>query len=321
VNRRFGTGLLVWLLLGSLACLAHAEDAELRPGCVAHFATDAEAAQVIGAKDDFIQRLSPFDRAARMKTDQPVSEDRFLAFLKSNVSAWADTDEPRVQNAINALRPELEKLSVPFPNKIDFIKTTGAEEGHAFYTRDTAIIMPGAQIVAASPDLLKKTIAHELFHILSRNNPELREKLYQSIGFVHCDEVQLPPDLAARKITNPDAPRNDHAIRLQFGGKEVLAVPILLSNSDKYDRAKGGEFFDYMQLKFLVIQPSPGAKPPQLLDPAYVSHFFEQVGRNTEYIIHPEEILAENFSQIVTGQTGVRSPEVQNKMRELLETK
>ena len=200
------------------------------------------------------------------------------------------------------------------------IKTTGDEEGHAFYTRDTAIIMPGPETEKASIDVLKKTIAHELFHILSRTNPDVREQLYQAIGFSKCDEVQLPADLASRKITNPDAPRNDHALQLHFGGKEFPAVPILLSTSEKYDPKRGGEFFNYLQFKFL-LPPKPGTDKPELVDPAYVSGFFEQIGHNTEYVIHPEEILAENFALLVLGATDVKSPEILAKIRQLVEQK
>lgn len=303
-----------------LAETASAAEIPIRTGCVAHFASGFEAAQILGQKDDFIERLSPFDRAARLKTDQPVSEERYLAFIKTAVRAWPDAEEVKIEQAIAAIRPSLEKISLRFPSKVDFIKTNGSEEGGAYYTRDTAIVMPGAEVDKASSDMLKKTIAHELFHILSRTNPEIREKLYQAIGFSKCDEVQLAPDVAIRKITNPDAPRNDHAIQLRFGGKEVAAVPILLSTSEKYDPSRGGEFFNYLQVKFLVPGKNEGAKP-ELIDPAEVSGFFEQIGRNTEYIIHPEEILADNFALIVVGSGNVKSLDVLDKIRALVQSK
>src|SRR5919197_5885540 len=162
---------LSWIALNAHA----AGDVELRKGCTAHFASVTEAAAILGQKDDFIQRLSPFDRAARMKTDKPVSEEEFLRFVKTNAAAWSESEQAKVEAAIGALRPALETLPIAFPNKITFIKTTGAEEGGAFYTRDTAVMMPAKQIDAADGELLKRTIAHELFHILSRTNPELRE--------------------------------------------------------------------------------------------------------------------------------------------------
>ena len=294
-----------------------AADADLRTGCSAHFASKLEAVEILGQRDDFIQRLSPFDRAARMKTDKSVSEEEFLRFVKANVSAWSDAERAKVEGAIATLRPAFERLTISFPKKILFIKTTGAEEGGAFYTRHTAIVMPEKAIDEADTGLLKKTIAHELFHILSRSNSMLREKLYKTIGFTNCGEIHFPSELEARKITNPDAPRNDHAIRLRVGENEVSAVPILFSNAPNYDPARGGEFFSYLQFSFLLITKKPSAQS-QLAAPNEVSGFFEQVGRNTNYVIHPEEILADNFALIILNEHNVPSPDILEKIRRAL---
>jgi hypothetical protein len=52
-----------------------------------------------------------------------------------------------------------------------------------------------------------------------------------------------------------------------------------------------------------------------------VSGFYEQVGRNTEYIIHPEEILADNFAMLVMGDQNVPSPEILRKVQGVLTQK
>jgi hypothetical protein len=57
---------------------------------------------------------------------------------------------------------------------------------------------------------------------------------------------------------------------------------------------------------------------PKLVGPQAISGFFEQVGRNTQYIIHPEEILADNFALLILGEQNVPSPEVLEKMRKVL---
>jgi len=163
------------------------------------------------------------------------------------------------------------------------------------------------------PERLRATISHELFHVLSRTNPELRDRLYAVIGFETCRELEIPAELRSRKITNPDAPRNQHCIRLEAAGKQEWAIPILLANSETYDRERGGQFFNYLELWFLVVErrgngvdvmPVYEAARPKLLQLREVSRFFEQVGRNTNYIIHPEEILADNFALLVTGHAG-----------------
>src|ERR1051326_4385906 len=306
------------IALSSVALSASAAtDLDLRTGCTAHFASSAEAAEILGQRDEFIQRLSPFDRAARMKTDKSVSEEEFLKFVKANAAEWTGAEQKRIGTAIAALRPALDQLPVAFPKRIIFVKTTGLEEGRAFYTRDTAIMMPETETTSASEELLRKTIAHELFHILSRTNPELREKLYQLIGFSSCREIDFPDELKARKITNPDAPRNDHAIRVRANGKEVSVVPILFSSVPNYDPVRGGEFFNYLQLGFLQLSKDSMARG-EILTPQQLSGFFEQVGRNTNYIIHPEEILAENFALLMIGKRDVPSPDILEKMRRAL---
>jgi hypothetical protein len=49
-----------------------------------------------------------------------------------------------------------------------------------------------------------------------------------------------------------------------------------------------------------------------------VPDYARQIGRNTPYTIHPEEILAENFALLVRGETDVPSPEVLRRMEDVL---
>jgi hypothetical protein len=255
-----------------------------------------------------------------------VSEQEYLQFVTKNVLEWTSQEKAVVQAAWETLVPQLEKFSLPFPDTIYFVKTTGDEEGGAEYTRSNAIILPSSAL-APTGDSLRGTIAHELFHVLSRHSPALREKLYAVIGFQPCGEIPFPPGLAPRKITNPDAPRNDHCIRLQAGQESVWAVPILFSKSPRYDISKKGPFFDYLEMKFLVVQKTGDsaatydASDPRLLDVSEVRGFFEQVGRNTDYIIHPEEILADNFEFLLIGKSSLPSPEVQRNLAAALSSR
>lgn len=321
------------LLLATLAfacCLPCLASADIPLGSTkVHFASQSEGRQILTAKDDFILRLSPFDRAARMKTDKTISEGKLLEFIGTNVVDWTKDERQTLQAVIETIQPFLRDLPLSLPPTVLLIKTTGAEEGNAAYTRGTAIVLPKIELVKSAKEL-ERVICHELFHILSRQYPELREKLYQVIGFTKCNEIKLPPELERRRITNPDAPRNDHFIRLQIDGRESLTVPILLSNTEKYDVERGGEFFNYLQLQFLVVEKSNGSGSlkvvseglsPKLVGMEHVSGFMEQVGRNTDYIIHPEEILAENFVLLVLNEPNVNSPEILRELREILSRK
>jgi hypothetical protein len=286
------------------------------------FATIQQGREILTKRDDFVLVLSPFDRAARMKTDQNVSEQDYLDFVARNVLDWDADEKELVQSALSDLQPRLDALALPFPEKILFIKTTGAEEGGAEYTRGNAIILPQSAVKKTSASL-RNIIAHELFHVLSRQNPALKEKLYAVIGFQNCGEITFPPALAERKITNPDAPKNDHCIKIKIGDESVWAVPILFSQSARYDVARGGEFFQYLNLQFLVVERKEAGlsatatydpSHPRLLSADQISGFYEQVGHNTGYIIHPEEILADNFKLFLLQKKDVPSPEILQKL-------
>jgi hypothetical protein len=307
-----------------LACRASA-DIPLG-GSSVHFATQSEGRQILTKKDEFIQRLGPFDRSARMKTDKAVSEDEFLRFVKRNVIDWTEEERQTVQIAVEAIQPLLRELPLSLPRIVQFIKSTGAEQGYAAYTQGTAIVLHKDDLGKSQKDL-QRLICHELFHILSRHNPGLRERLYGIIGFSKCNEIDLPPELKRRKLTNPDAPRNDYFIRVQIDGRESLVVLILLSSVETYDVQRGGEFFAYIQLQFLVVEKSGGSQnfkivyegsSPKLVGLQNISGFMEQVGRNTDYVIHPEEILADNFALLVLDEHNVASPEILQKMRAVL---
>ena len=314
-----------------LLCLAGYSQGEIKlgPQTAFVFATLETGKRILTARDEFIMRLSPFDRAARMKTDKEVSEKDFLEFLGRNVLSWSEGEKQKTASALQDITSRLERFSHRFPPSIYLIMTTGSEEGGAAYTRDSAIVIPRAEI-EGSPAMLQRMLCHEFFHILTRNDPALREQLYNTIGFTRCQEIEFPQNLKSRKITNPDAPRNDYGIFIKKEGKMYWAVPILFSSRETYDVKLGGEFFNYLQFQFLLAErhdAQPGETPvfdagkPQLADPQQISGFFEQVGRNTSYLLHPDEILADNFALLVLGKKDVASREILEKMEKVLSEK
>lgn len=275
-------------------------------------ASPEQARSVLVARDDFVGRLSPFDRAARLKTAADVSEPQYLAFVSNNVLPWEDgANRSRVTQALATVTSRLAELGIALPGNILVVRTTGREEGGAAYTRGHAIVLPDTVVADPKQDLIK-VISHETFHIFSRSNEALRARAYKAIGFTTCPDFQFPADLADRKITNPDAPRNDHWIEIQYHGAPARAIPILFASTPRYDQQKGGEFFEYLQFRLALVSGS-GIR---LVDVSEVRGFFEQVGRNTDYIIHPEEILADNFALLFVKTASLPSPTIpQNVLR------
>jgi hypothetical protein len=318
---------LICLCIALVSSICSAADVPFGTKTAIHFASVSEGQKILTAKDEFVRHLSPFDRSARLKSDKPVSEDEYLAFVGKNVTEWTAEELRALEAAFKVIQGSSREFPLAFPATIQVIKTTGSEEGNAAYTRGTAIVLPKSEL-AKNQNELTKLVCHELFHILSRHNPGLRDELYGIIGFVRCEDLEFPRELAARKITNPDGPRNDHFIRLEIDGQKRTAIPVLFSKTETYDVARGGEFFEYLDFQFLVVDvTSPRPKvdyensAPKLVGPRAVSGFLEQVGRNTQYLIHPDEILADNFALLILGEQSVQSPEVLEKMKTVLARK
>jgi hypothetical protein len=292
------------------------------------FATQEEGQAVLSSRDEFVARLSPFDRAARLKTNRQVSEQEYLLFVRASVMAWSDeAEKKRVAQAAAQVERFLSDLGIPVPDA-RLVRTNGKEEGGAAYTRGNVVVLSSYVLNDPKQDLVE-TISHELFHIISRHDPALRNKLYKSIGFEECAEFSLPAALASRRITDPDAPRNDHCIRLRIHGKSVWATPVLYADHERYDLKKGGAFFDYLQFKLAIADQrgKTAAGPPisantgtRFVDVDDVSGFYEQVGKNTDYIIHPEEILADNFAFLATKKKGLPSPGIPAEMLRIFQT-
>lgn len=304
--------------------VTHAGDLKINAKTKVAFADAKKAKEILTEKDEFIAALSPFDRSVRMKTDQAVSEEEFLFFLGENTLDWKEGERNRITGLIESLRPKLERYALELPDTIWMIKITN-DLGGAPHTRQNAIILP--EVVLDGPlDNLEHTIPHELFHVYTRHRPKVRDSFYGIIGFKPCGEVPFPEELAPIKCTNPDAPFNRHYIEVTYQGKKLKAVPILYANEPHYDKEKGGTLFDYIEFKLLAVEEKEGKWTPRyrdggpfLVDLMEVKGYFEQTGRNTLYIIHPEEILAVNFDYLVNGRKNLPTPRVLDEMRKLLE--
>lgn len=289
-------------------------------------ASEDESREALARKDVFLDSLSPFDRAVRLKSAREVSQEEYQRHVSAQVRPWTDDDRQRLDRALAPLTEKLAQWSLPWPKEVLLVKTSGDEEpGASGYCRGPAVVLAG-RVVNQPPERLADLVCHELFHVLSNQNPALRRKLYAIVGFEPCTPIVYPAPLAARRITNPDAPTADYFIRVEADGRPVAAVPILYSATERYDPAKGGGLFDYLTFRLLAIDktgerwaPALTDGHPVLLEPDKTPSYQDQLGRNTKYIIHPEEVLADNFVLLVRERTDVPSPQVLRKMRAALQ--
>ena len=54
------------------------------------------------------------------------------------------------------------------------------------------------------------------------------------------------------------------------------------------------------------------------IEPQQTPSYLEQIGKNTGYIIHPDEILADNFIQLVKENKKVPTPKIIEQMQSVL---
>jgi hypothetical protein len=294
----------------------------LSKGCSVRFATVAAAQAHLAKRDVYVKNLSPFERAAKIKKAGPVSTGQYLEFIQNQTLEWNNADKKKLGQVIVAAKPKLAKFANHLPQRIHLIKTTGNDEGAAPYTRGASIILP-ERFIRQSAKSLERLFYHELFHIVSRSNPKLRDELYGIIGYEKCGSVSLPDDMMPRRISNPDAPVVEHCIRVSKDGESRWCAPVLFSRTPKYDPKTGGSFFRYLQFRLMAIDRKTSKAilkdgKPILWKHDAVEGFFEQIGRNTNYIIHPEETLANNFIHLMTGKQDLKNPEIPKKIEAVL---
>ena len=306
--------------------LAPGQDAQnglrLSKGCSVRFATVAEAKSHLAKRDVYIKNLSRFERAAKIKKAGPVSTEQYAAFIQNQALEWSNADKKKLGRVIAAAKPKLAKFAKHLPESIHLIKTTGNDEGSAPYTRGTCIVLP-ERFMRQSVKSLERLFYHELFHIVSRSNPKLRDELYGIIGYEKCGVVSLPDEMMSRRISNPDAPVVEHCIRVSKDGESRWCAPVLFSRTPKYDPKTGGSFFRYLQFRLMVIDRITSKAilkdgKPILWNHDAVEGFFEQIGRNTDYIIHPEETLANNFVYLMMAKEDLKNPDIPKNIEVVL---
>jgi len=174
-----------------------------------------------------------------------------------------------------------------------------AEEfGFDGYTRQNFMVLN-------EDSLSQNLFNHELFHIISRFNPGIQHNAYRILGFKPCNVVTLQRKLNQRRITNPDAPLNNYFIEIKWGRKIEEAIMLLYSERPY----TGGDPIDYFKRGLLLIEGNDFAKKVKetngkfiLLEYDEVTNLFDQIGPDARHKIHPEEISAAHFAEMLGHQ-------------------
>ena len=98
-------GTLVFIVTNSLACVGAEGVREFR------FASVEAGRSILSSKDDFVQRMSAFDRKVRLQKEIDPGEKAALQFAAAQVLEWSEEEKDVLNTAIHILEPELAKLA------------------------------------------------------------------------------------------------------------------------------------------------------------------------------------------------------------------
>ncbi len=299
---------------------------ELIEGTELVFADSATAAALVIKDDDYMQRVSAYDRSASMRTDREVSVAEYKQHLARNVRNWPDSLKTMFEQFARNHHAQLQALQLNLPGKIILIRTTGDEVGGVgvAYTRMNTIVYTDLMLKSAARGALEETFIHEIFHVYSRHNRAMRARFYKIIGFETGPELTLPEAWFERHITNPDAPEMNSYANLPSEEGVLRVAPFIYATQPVYDVSKTGGIFQSLSFVLLRVEEKDGytvpvmeEDKPLMINAYQTPAFWEMIGRNTNYVIHPEEIMASNFTFLVMGKKGLPNPEILKKMKNL----
>lgn len=243
-----------------------------------------------------------------------------MALYRASTLDWTAGELARLEAMRARVQARTDALAAWLPDEVGFIKTNDRVEGGLPHTRGTAIVF--GDDLPEDDATLDELYFHELFHVISRRNMQRRDEFYALVGFQRCTRLNLPRELWRARITNPDAPVDAYAAPFA----ERWVMPRLMSNSATYEAGKDG-FTAYFDLRFLVmtrdargvcrvVREDGEALVLSVEDGA--AAVLAASGGNTGYVLHPEELVADNFAQLMTGQRDVASPAVHERLRVFL---
>ena len=262
-------------------------------------------------KEGFFDKVRQLELEIQLKKRFPETSTRpeqiaeYREMLQKDLVSFTDSDKEMLQDIFKEAAALCKNFTPTlFPDSLFLIKTRSAYYGEStYYTRENCIIIPANELEVPNKQDLFRVMMHELFHVFSRYELDYRKELYGLIGFEPAEELQFPPHLKEKLLYNPDG--LDYAWKIQLGPSDKWAVPLIISNQDQFNPMQK-EFFNYLDFALFeldeagtVICKEDGRST---LGTSVMGAYFAKIQDNTNYIIHPDEIMADNFTYLVLAE-------------------
>lgn len=268
-------------------------------GAICHrFAGSEETAQMLMSNRAYYEAMNQSDIDFRLQRLGGTPEELWT-FAAAQALDFTEAERAAVDDAMRFLDERCAQLGYVLPemDEIVFAKTTMAEECDAgAYTHAEWIFLGetllsfGLSDDADERDYFRQVVVHELFHCLTRAHPQFRAAMYAVLGFtVEPEDYAFAPEIMASIISNPDVIHHDSHAAFLFDGtwRECAVVCYARSPFEK----PGDSFFDDKATGLVPVDDLS-----MLLPAEDAENFWDVFGENTDYVIDPEETLADNFA-------------------------
>lgn len=310
--------LCLFFALSLSACTAQkpvSYEVKLGPNVTVLLDSTASARVITRDKTDkFFDRVTAVEMSIQMKKplenqDRNAWVENYKNYLRTDMASFTPDEAKFVTELMRDIMKTCQSVNADIlPDSLLLIKTKGKHVGDGvYYTRENTIIIPADVLRIRDKAALKSTMIHEVFHVYSRLNPKKSAELYKIIGFesIGYDNLEMHPLLASRIIHNPDGVDFAQKIDLnQADGSVVQAIPIIYSNALGYIDGRD-VFFSYVEFNLFEVKKQENGKWKVVVAEDGINStlkvesqpdFFKQIRDNTGYIIHPDEVLADNFA-------------------------
>ncbi len=269
------------------------------------FPDKKESMQILVApeKENLLQYISQRDieiQTRKTFTDKTTAIEGFKSSFKQHLVTPSEKEMKKLNKVLDEVTNEIEAWKPGLlPNRIRLVLMDGTHYGqNVFYTLEDAIFIPRSSIDGLPAKDFKSVMIHECYHIISRYfSPENKDGMYAIFGYEKAkNPIRIPGNVKEVALTNPDGIRPEWYITCQTPDGEKKLLPYLVD--------KGGNnqfYFLHIDLRFYEIDENNSISKDKFYTINDLKDFNEITGGNTSYILHADEVLAENFVAIIEG--------------------
>ncbi len=288
---------------------------------IAHrYASASEGKDLLLSNDNYYAGFNQNDLDFRMQKTGATME-AYKSFVSKQLRDFTDDEKKLLDGYLAEMAALLAERGYTLPpiDELVFVKSTMAEECDAGgYTHGTTIYLSAELLESFAStgeyygyrDILKLLLWHELFHCLTRCNPDFKADMYKLVHFsLHDEDYSLPPSVEEYHISNPDVEHHNSSATFSIDGKDVECFTDWVTT--KHFQKEGDNFFDCATTALVPVDGTD-----TFYTPDQAANFDEVFGKNTEYVTDPEECMADNFALAMAygmagpDGSGYESPEI-----------